>query len=115
MEGKALAVIALGVALTACSPAVSQRAAVSARPATVIGGDRAAGEKLFQANCAVCHGKGGADGGTIGPSLQDESARMDYDTTVSWIEDPAPPMARLYPKPLDANDVRDVAAYVESL
>jgi mono/diheme cytochrome c family protein len=115
MRTKDVAAMALGLALTACSPAVSQRASVSAQPATLIGGDRMVGEKIFQSNCAVCHGKAGRDGGTIGPSLRNESERMDYDTTVSWIEDPAPPMARLYPRPLTKADVRDVAAYVESL
>jgi len=40
---------------------------------------------------------------------------MDYAATVSWIEDPQPPMPHLYPKVLTAQEVRDVAAYVESL
>jgi mono/diheme cytochrome c family protein len=115
MRGRGFAVIALSAAFTACSPAVSQRASVSAGPGAVIGGDRIAGGRLFQANCTVCHGKDGLDGGTIGPSLHHEAERMDYGTTVSWIEDPAAPMPRLYPTPLTKADVRDLAAYVESL
>lgn len=40
---------------------------------------------------------------------------MNYATLVSWIEDPEPPMPKLYPSPLSARQVRDVAAYVLTL
>lgn len=77
------------------------------------GGDRKAGERLFAANCASCHAAAGAGG--IGPSLRGESLRMNYATLVSWIEDPDPPMPKLYPSPLSARQVRDIAAYVLKL
>ncbi|HEX3458534.1 MAG TPA: hypothetical protein VHR97_11320 [Candidatus Baltobacteraceae bacterium] len=54
-------------------------------------------------------------GGSIGPSLHEESRRMAYGTLVSWIKDPQPPMPHLYPQILGEAQVRDVAAYVESL
>lgn len=76
--------------------------------------NREAGAAIFAANCQACHGAAGI-GGTVGPSLQRESERMNYETTVSWIEDPEPPMPHLYPKPLTPKQVRDVAAYVNSL
>jgi hypothetical protein len=34
---------------------------------------------------------------------------------VTWIEQPDPPMPKLYPAPLSERDVDDVAAYVQSL
>jgi hypothetical protein len=40
---------------------------------------------------------------------------MSYGGLVSWIEDPQPPMPRLYPEFLTLSEVRDAAAYVESL
>jgi mono/diheme cytochrome c family protein len=40
---------------------------------------------------------------------------MAYGTLVSWIKDPQPPMPHLYPQILGEAQVRDVAAYVESL
>ena len=76
---------------------------------------RMAGAAIFKANCATCHGPTGVEGGTLGPSLRHESRRLGYDAAVSWIEDPQPPMPKLYPKPLSEGQVRDVAAYVESL
>jgi hypothetical protein len=50
-----------------------------------------------------------------GPSLRYESARMNFQQTVSWIEDPQPPMPALYPASLRESDVRDIAAYVQSI
>lgn len=79
-----------------------------------MGGDKKAGARLFAANCASCHGAQGAGGG-IGPSLRDESRRMNFETLASWIEDPEPPMPKLYPVPLSDEQVRDVAAYVQTL
>ena len=36
-------------------------------------------------------------------------------STLAQIKNPAPPMPKLYPTPLSAGDVNDVAAYVQSL
>jgi hypothetical protein len=40
---------------------------------------------------------------------------LPYDRIVSAIEDPDPPMPKLYPSVLSRQDVNDVAAYVKSL
>lgn len=104
----------VALTLAACTTASYGANAVSAGPGATLGGDRKAGAMLFAANCSSCHGAQGAGGG-VGPSLWGESRRMDFGTLVSWIEDPQPPMPRLYPRPLGDEQVRDVAAYVESL
>jgi mono/diheme cytochrome c family protein len=83
----------------------------TARP-TLGNGSR--GAEVFRANCAVCHTATGAAAG-VGPSLQHEKQRKNYDQTVAWIESPDPPMPKLYPAPLSEKDVEDVAAYVQSL
>lgn len=101
-------------ALPACTTATYQANAVTIGPGATLGGDRRAGARIFAAQCAVCHGPQGAGGG-IGPSLRDESRRLDADALPGWIEDPEPPMPALYPHPLSKRDVRDVASYVESL
>ncbi|HEY0383374.1 MAG TPA: cytochrome c [Candidatus Elarobacter sp.] len=74
-------------------------------------GDAGHGKTVFAANCARCHA---AEGG-IGPSLKNEKSRKNYAQTVAWIRDPQPPMPKLYPDTIGANDVADVAAYVQSL
>ena len=102
-------------ALGACSPAVVAKSSTAGGTATTFGGDKAAGRLVFVANCASCHGATGIEGGAVGPSLRHESDRMDYGATVSWIEDPQPPMPKLYPQFLTEDQVRDVAAYVQSL
>ncbi|MBV8490449.1 MAG: c-type cytochrome [Candidatus Eremiobacteraeota bacterium] len=101
--------------LAACSPGVSQEESPQFGTASTYGGDKDAGALVFAANCSSCHGSNGLSGGFVGPSLRHESMRMDYGTLVSWIDDPQPPMPKLYPKYLTENEVRDVAAYVESL
>jgi mono/diheme cytochrome c family protein len=90
----------------------SAQASGSGTPAAL--GDRSRGAEVFRANCAVCHTASGAAAG-VGPSLQDEKQRKNYDQTVSWIEQPDPPMPKLYPAPLSEKDVQDVATYVQSL
>jgi mono/diheme cytochrome c family protein len=72
------------------------------------------GAVVFATNCATCHGAGGMSGG-VGPSLIDESARQDLARTIVWIENPDPPMPKLYPSPLTERDVEDVAAFVQSI
>jgi mono/diheme cytochrome c family protein len=77
-------------------------------------GDVDRGREVFTLNCATCHGATGTEGG-VGPSLRDERARKNYDDTIAWIENPLPPMPKLYPSPLSREAVDDVAAYVQSL
>jgi mono/diheme cytochrome c family protein len=102
------------LALAACTPATGQKTATTVQ-ANVHGGEREAGELLFKAHCSSCHGPTGTEHGMFGPSLRYESARMNFQTTVSWIEDPEPPMPKLYPSTLSESDVRDIAAYVQSI
>jgi mono/diheme cytochrome c family protein len=82
-------------------------------PAVVMG-DPKHGRDIFKQNCASCHGAAGAGGG-IGPVLKGEKHRKNYAAAIAWIENPQPPMPKLYPSPLSLSDVQDVAAYVESL
>lgn len=107
-------VAAVLLALAACSTVSTQANAVTAGTGATEGGDRTAGARVFAANCATCHGANGV-GGSVGPSLRGEAQRMPYGALVSWVEDPQPPMPRLYPQFLSESEVRDVAAYVASL
>jgi mono/diheme cytochrome c family protein len=72
------------------------------------------GRQLFAQNCAVCHGAQGQGGG-IGPSLKNEATRKNFAQVQAWIKKPLSPMPALYPAPLNAQDVADVAAFVETL
>ena len=85
----------------------------TAAPAVVMG-DPKHGAVIFKQNCTTCHGAAGAGGG-IGPVLKGEKQRKNYAAAIVWIENPQPPMPKLYPSPLSLSDVQDVAAYVESL
>lgn len=104
----------LAAVFVACTTATHGGNAVAVGSGATIGGDKEAGAAVFAANCAACHGSLGA-GGDVGPSLRGESRRMDFETVASWIEDPQPPMPRLYPSQLSDQQVRDVAAYVQTL
>jgi mono/diheme cytochrome c family protein len=88
----------------AVAPSASNAVAVS---------NVARGSALFTQNCAVCHGVAGAGG--EGPPLKNERLRKTLAAAEAWIENPAPPMPKLYPTTLSAQDVADVAGYVESL
>ncbi len=79
---------------------------------TAGGADVARGARIFGQQCAACHQ---ADGSGIGPSLKGERRRKGTARAIAWIENPQPPMPKLYPSPLGQKDVADVAAYVESL
>jgi alcohol dehydrogenase (cytochrome c) len=67
---------------------------------------------LFAQNCAGCHGASG-EGGS-GKSLRNLAARRSVKSTIQWIENPTPPMPKLFPSPLSERDVRDVAVYLRS-
>lgn len=71
------------------------------------------GAALFSQNCAVCHGVQGAGG--EGPSLKGEKTRKNLQQAQQWIMNPGAPMPKLFPGTLSRADVRDVAAYVETL
>ncbi len=81
---------------------------------TTAQGDPAKGKQIFTANCSSCHGATGTEGG-VGPSLKNEKSRKNYQQAIAWIKNPQPPMPKLYPSPLNEQDVDNVAAYVETL
>lgn len=92
---------------------VPAAAPLSASPQVASAPNAMHGATLFQQNCSACHGAHGQGG--VGPSLIGESSRKNFRQAVRWIENPASPMPKLYPGTLSGQDVRDVAAYVESL
>lgn len=111
--GATLFTVALLVT-AACTPATGQKGSTIVGR-TALGGEKEAGALLFRRHCSSCHGITGKEEDMPGPSLHYESARMDFQTTVSWIEDPMPPMPKLYPGSLSEKDVHDIAAYVQSI
>lgn len=102
------------LAAAACTPATGQKGSTIVER-TALGGEKEAGALLFRQHCSACHGTTGKEEDMPGPSLHYESARMDFQSTVSWIQDPMPPMPKLYPSPLSEKDVHDIAAYVQSI
>jgi len=76
--------------------------------------DVAAGKKIYDANCASCHGAKGMGG--VGPSLhgtlKNPAMPRTQKALVAWIKNPKPPMPKLYPAPLSDKDVDNVAGYV---
>ncbi len=99
---------------TATAPAAS---ASAARPAAaVVSGDAVHGKAIFAANCAECHGVGGAGTkGGVFPVLIGEHKKKNMAATVAWIKNPQPPMPKYYPGTLSEKEVVDVAAYVQAL
>ena len=77
-------------------------------------GDPVHGKAVFNTNCATCHGADGRAGG-VGPPLIDENKRQNLQRTIVWIENPNPPMPKLYPSPLSERAVEDVAAFVQTI
>ena len=106
-------VVLLAAGLQACTTATHGRNDGVAGTGARQGGNKKSGADVFAAHCASCHGPQGAGG--IAPSLRGESRRMNFETVASWIEDPQPPMPKLYPQQLSDQQVRDVAAYVQTL
>jgi mono/diheme cytochrome c family protein len=72
------------------------------------------GAELFAKNCLVCHGAPGS-ATRIGRSLAGEGHRKSLAAITEAIEDPQPPMPKLYPGTLSQSDVSDIAAYVKTL
>lgn len=93
------------VPVAAPRTAVATPAAATSTPV-----DSANGGKLYAAHCAACHGA--ALEGSIGPTLR--GIKLTADQISAVILNPPPPMPKLSPAPLDATDVRRVAAYVHA-
>jgi len=72
------------------------------------------GAALFAKNCASCHGSAGAPG-PVGPWLHGIKKRRSRDEIEAAVMRPDPPMPKLYPGTLSAQDVDDIAAYVDNL
>jgi ubiquinol-cytochrome c reductase cytochrome c subunit len=70
------------------------------------------GRELYVQNCAACHGPNGA-GGT-GKSLKNLASRQSFETTVQWLENPKPPMPKLFPSPLGEHAIRNIAAFIRT-
>lgn len=94
------------------APVAAVNAALAATPHAATP-NVAHGSALFAQDCAACHGAAG--GGGVGPALKNERVRKSLAEAEQWIENPAAPMPKLYPSTLSAQDVADVAAYVETL
>ncbi len=122
------AIAALVVSIGAgCSKATTESTGPSTGPVTDSGdtglrptqadvpekADSTHGSEVFKANCQSCHGTGGAGG--YGPRLVGEKTKKDDAAAIAWIKNPAQPMPKLYPATIGERDVKDVAAYVESL
>ncbi|MBC5810418.1 MAG: cytochrome c [Candidatus Eremiobacteraeota bacterium] len=101
-------------ALYACSSHTGSTASTAHSPPAQRSVDLSRGAKVFAANCASCHGATGREGG-VGPSLTHENRKMNAESMIAWVENPQPPMPKLYPSALSDQDVADVAAYVGSL
>ncbi|MGE0822597.1 MAG: PQQ-binding-like beta-propeller repeat protein [Candidatus Binatia bacterium] len=115
-EGGKPSVIIYALPENAKSVAPAPQAAASTVPTAVAAvattsPDADRGKELYGKNCAACHGNRG-EGGS-GPSLKDLKSKLDVAATINWIENPSAKMPRLYPSPLDAQAVVDVAAYVQ--
>ena len=114
-DGGTPTVVIYALSEHAKSVALAPQAAAAATPATVTAvattPDPGYGKELFGKNCAACHGNHG-EGGS-GPALKGLSSRLDVAATINWIENPSAKMPRLYPSPLDAQAVADIAAYVQ--
>jgi mono/diheme cytochrome c family protein len=102
-------------ALIGCASLQASRTSTIAKsPRPQLAADAMHGAALFTVRCASCHGATGREGG-FGPSLTHENRKMNAEFVIAWIENPNPPMPKLYPSPLGEQDVADIAAYVESL
>ncbi len=76
--------------------------------------DASHGGMLYAKSCAACHGARGVNG-PIGPALGGERKRRSRAQIAAAIENPDPPMPKLYPGELSHQDVADIVAYLETL
>lgn len=70
------------------------------------------GRELYVQNCSVCHGPNGES--VPGKSLKNLHERLSFDATVEAIQNPKPPMPKLYPSPLGSVAIRDIASYIRT-
>jgi ubiquinol-cytochrome c reductase cytochrome c subunit len=106
----------LALLITGAVYAVVQPASADAASAAATSDDISAGQKLFQANCATCHGAS-ADGTASGPSLVGVGAAA-VDFQVGTGRMPAQmsgPQVQAKPVQFDDEQIAQLAAYVASL
>jgi putative heme-binding domain-containing protein len=98
------------VLLFAARPAFDQKPET-----TPVGGDSAAGARLFETRCARCHGLKGT-GGT-GPALNRARLRhsADEESLITLIKDGVPGTEMTATWQMDDRELRKVAVYVRSL
>jgi mono/diheme cytochrome c family protein len=104
----------VAVVFAGCGRNHGSSSAASATPFATPKADAGRGRTIFAAQCAACHGENGR-GGPVGPPLKHEKKRRTLSQVLSIVRDPDPPMPKLYPGTLSERDLKDVAAYVESL
>jgi PQQ-dependent dehydrogenase (methanol/ethanol family) len=80
---------------------------------TTLSPDPAHGRSVYASRCSACHGATGQGG--EGPPLRQVAAKYTQAQAAQFIAHPKPPMPRLFPSALTAQDVADVAAYVRTL
>jgi alcohol dehydrogenase (cytochrome c) len=71
------------------------------------------GADVYKHNCMGCHATDGS--GIPGHSLVDLKTRMTKEQLLAWVRDPKPPMPRVFPEPMESDDLRDLddlAAYL---
>lgn len=86
--------------------------AVTASATAQSGYDIERGRQLYQEICSACHGPTG-NGGT-GKTLKHLKDRLSFDATLQSIENPKPPMPKLYPSPLGEQAVGEIAAFIRT-
>src|SRR5579875_1045589 len=102
MHARSALAVLFVVGALAGPAAFAQQSPSASAPA----GDAARGKQLFADNCSACHG--GAGEGGVGPALKDAAKRLTAAQVTAQIENPAPPMPKLYPGALSDKDVADV-------
>jgi alcohol dehydrogenase (cytochrome c) len=93
--------------------ALREGAARAAANEQAAGSNIARGRELYTQNCAACHGPTG-EGGS-GKSLKGLQGRLSVDATVDRLQNPKPPMPKLFPSPLAEEAMRDIVAYIRTL
>jgi len=105
------------VAMPACGHRVTKDDAPPALDdsvATPATASTSRGLGLFVKNCEACHGAKTVPA-LVGPVLTGERKRRTRVEILDAIKNPEPPMPKLFPGELSAQDVADITAYVETL
>lgn len=71
-----------------------------------------AGQALYRAHCAACHG---ADRqGVVGPRLDREAKVRSFDATLRILLSPPPGMPKLSPRPLSVEQMKAIAEFIRT-